>query len=356
MPFTRQQIADAAAAAGLAPEACDRLLAALPDDASSGGALQPARAKPRFDLTHLLWYGGALIVLGAMTLFATLAFAQMGAVALTFTALVYAAVFLVVGDQLWRRGLTTPGGLMVAIAVGMAPMAVFGIQDSLGAWGGGGDPGSYRSFYTWIHGSWVPMELATLVAGAVALVFYRFPFIVAILAFMLWFLSMDLAPLLFHGQELGWEQRRDFSLWFGVGLIVFAWAVDLAASRSDFAFWLHLVAAVTFWGGLTLQDGGSEWTKALYCLINVGLVLLAIFLERRVYAVFGAIGICVYLGYLVVEVFADSLLFPFVLSAIGAAVMASGVMLYPRRQRIAGFIDRTLPAPLKRLRPAHAQG
>ena len=37
-----------------------------------------ADLRPRFDLVHLLWYAGALIVIGAMGLFTTLAFAQLG--------------------------------------------------------------------------------------------------------------------------------------------------------------------------------------------------------------------------------------------------------------------------------------
>src|SRR5215207_9590258 len=53
-----------------------------------------AGAKPSvFDLTHVLWYAGALIVMDAMGLFSTLAFSLMGGAALTVTALVYAALF-----------------------------------------------------------------------------------------------------------------------------------------------------------------------------------------------------------------------------------------------------------------------
>ena len=347
MSFSRDQIAAAATAAGLPQADVARLLAALPAG--------PARAQPRFDLIHLLWYGGALLILGAMTLFATLAFAQMGGVGLTATAIVYAAGFVLAGRHLWHRGLTTPGGLMIAIAVGMAPMAVFGLQEMSDQWGTMGDPGNYRDFYRWVHGSFVPMELATLAAGALALCFFRFPFIVAIMAFALWFLSMDLAPWVFHGQDLSWDQRRDLSLYFGLALMLLAWGVDLAARQADFAFWLHLVGAVTFWGGLTLQDGGSGWAQAAYCAINVGLVLLAVFLGRRVYAVFGMIGIMVYLGHLVADVFADSLLFPFVLTLIGLAVMGAGLWLYPRRHRADLWLDRSLPPALRQLRPAHAR-
>src|SRR5438477_3589879 len=182
---------------------------------------QPATAArdvvpvPKFDAAHLLWYAGALIVIGAMGLFSTLAFSQMGGRALTTTAIVYAVVFTLAGHHLWyRKDLPTPGGLLIAIAVSMAPLAVYGIQDELGWWGKFGNPGTVHDFYTWIKGSWIFMEIAAIAAGVVALRFYRFPFIVSIIAFALWFMSMDLTPWIFGGANLDWETRRQVSVWF----------------------------------------------------------------------------------------------------------------------------------------------
>jgi len=61
-----------------------------------------AAPAPRFDVAHLLWYAGALIVMSAMGLFSTLAFSEMGGVALAVTALVYAAGFIAAGHYLWH--------------------------------------------------------------------------------------------------------------------------------------------------------------------------------------------------------------------------------------------------------------
>ena len=78
---------------------------------------QPA-AGPKFDVVHLLWYAGALVVISAMGLFSTLAFSQMGGPALTATALVYAGLFTAAGHYLWTvKKLRTPGGLLIAVAV-----------------------------------------------------------------------------------------------------------------------------------------------------------------------------------------------------------------------------------------------
>jgi hypothetical protein len=79
-----------------------------------------------------------------------------------------------------------------------------------------------------------------------------------------------------------------------------------------------------------------------------------VFLGRKVYAVFGVIGIAIYLGDLASKVFKDSLLFPFALSAIGVAVIAAGLFYYRRQDKIAAWLDATMPEAIKRLRPVHA--
>jgi hypothetical protein len=97
----------------------------------------------------------------------------------------------------------------------MAPLAVYGIQESYGLWGQFGRPGTVHDFYVWIKGSWVFMEVAAIVAAVIALRFYPFPFIVMIIAFALWFMSMDLTPWIFGRSEFTWEERRAVSMWSG---------------------------------------------------------------------------------------------------------------------------------------------
>lgn len=311
--------------------------------------------RARFDLAHLLWYFGALLVIGAMGMFSTLAFAGMGSGALLVIAIVYAAIFAYGGDYLWRRrDLKIPGGLLITIAVGMAPMAVFAIQDLAGAWAFG-DPGNYKGFFDYVKGGWLPMEIATLICALIAIRFYPFGFITMIAALMLWFMSMDLTPWVAKVTDSSWGLRAKVSMWFGLGLILFAWFVDIRQRRADYAFWLHLSAVLAFWGGMTFQSSDSEVAKFIYCLINIGLMIFGVYLSRRVYAVFGAIGVFVYLGYLSGKLFKDWLLFPFALTAIGVGVIALGLLYHRNSAKIAEAFERHIPDSLKRLRPAAAR-
>jgi len=151
MRYSIDDLRAAAAAGAINSSQLEALLAFL-------GTPQPgpSTSAPKFDVVHLLWYMGALVVISAMGLFSTLAFTKMGGPALAATALVYVALFTAAGHYLWTvRKLRTPGGLLIAIAVSMIPLAVYGVQDSYGAWSQFGKPGTVRDFYVWIKGSWI---------------------------------------------------------------------------------------------------------------------------------------------------------------------------------------------------------
>ena len=109
---------------------------------------------------------------------------------------------------------------------------------------------------------------------------------------------------------------------------------------------------MTFWGGITATSNGTNLDKALYCAMNVIFLGIAVVLGRRVFAVFGALGIAIYLGDLAEKLFRDSLLFPFALSLIGIAIIALGLFLHRRQPTIEAWCDARLPHGMKRLRKA----
>ena len=86
-----------------------------------------------------------------------------------------------------------------------------------------------------------------------------------IIAFVLWFMSMDLTPWIFGRSEFTWDERRIVSLWFGLAVLVVAYVVDRRERGGDFAFWLHLFGLMAFWCGLSLTNSGSEDGQATLC-------------------------------------------------------------------------------------------
>jgi hypothetical protein len=247
-----------------------------------------------------------------------------------------------------------PGGLCIAVAVSLAPLAIYGIQDGFNLWSFS-KPGSYKDFFPYINGSWIYMELGAIVAAGIALRFFPFPFILLIAAVALWFMSMDIVRW-FGSDAVGdWELRRRVSLAFGLLMILVAWTLDLVRARQgDFGFWLHLFGAITLWSALAFSESSTEFGKAVFCLISIGFIALGLFLNRRIYAVLGTIGIAGYLGYLAADVFKEILSFTFALSALGLAIIFLGIAFQRRQRQINAAIERHMPTALRALRPARA--
>jgi hypothetical protein len=68
-----------------------------------------------------------------------------------------------------------------------------------------------------------------------------------------------------------------------------------------------------------------------------------------VFAVFGGIGVAMYLGHLASKVFRDSMLFPLALSLIGLGVVGLGILWQKREEAIARRLRAFLPGPLREL-------
>jgi hypothetical protein len=323
----------------------ERTAAATPPVSTSAA---PAAAQPSFRVTHILYYLGGLIAIGAMSLFMTLGWERFGGWGLLGIALAYGGGGLWLTERLLRRhGLPIPAGLTGAFVVVLVPLAIYGLQVGLGFWAEGRPYAEYHSHIDW---RWLLMELGTLAAGAALLWRYRLPFLVMPVAVTLWYMGMDLAPFLLGDIPMTWALRQFISLWFGLLMVLLAFWVDLRSRHSlDYAFWLYLFGVLTFWGGLTLMNSDSEWGKLGYFAINLAMLGVGAMLGRRVFAVFGGLGAAGYLGHLAHSVFKDSLLFPFALTAIGLGVIGLGILWQRHEARLATRLRVLLPRPLREL-------
>jgi len=341
MNVAKRDLLQAAAECGVSDGQTELLWSAL------AGRQTPST---RFDVPILAYYLGALVVMAAMGWFMTTAWERFGGRGIFLIATAYAGTFAVVGYRLWQReAYRVPGGLLVTLAVWMVPLAIYGLERTTGLWPQW-DPGAYTGYYRWVKGSWFLMESGTIVAGFVALRFVRFPFLTFPIAFAFWYMSMDLAPLLLgrphEGLDGGWlNDRLWVSLGVGLTMLVLSALID-RRTVEDYARWGYLFGLLAFAGGLTvLMRAEPSWVA--YALVNLALMFTAVVLQRRVFLVFGAIGVYVFLAHLAYEVFKDSLMFPFALSILGLAIIYGGAVYQRQSERIESGVRRILFGPAR---------
>lgn len=339
MEITRKNLEDAVSSGIIAEKQAADLWKFLADIGAD---------KPSFRFTHILYYLGGMIAIGAMTLFMNLGWERFGGKGLFLISLAYAGISVFLTEYfLSRKNLKIPAGIMATLAVALVPLGIYGIQVELGFWG----PGMvYRDYHVFIDWRWMFMELVTLAAGAIMLWRYRLPFLVMPVAVTLWYMSMDLVPFIF-GEDRSWELRQMVSMYFGLLMILLAFWIDVRSRKSDkdYPFWIYLFGVIAFWGGLSLLRSESELNKFFYMCINVLMILTGAVLSRRVFVVFGGLGLAGYLGHLSYRVFKDSMIFPFALTAIGLAIVFLGVIWQKHEERITGSLRLFLPQALREL-------
>lgn len=303
-------------------------------------------SEPRFDFTHILYYLGGMLAIGAMTLFMNLGWEAFGGWGIFVISCLYAAGGLQLVRFFKKRNLHVPAGICAVFVVVLTPLAIYGLQRGMGWWV---DDSVYREYHRYIRWNWIFMELATLAAGSVMAWKHRYPFLLMPIAATLWYMSMDLTAMM-TGNRIDRELASLVSIWFGIAHTLLALWVDIRSRNSaDYAFWLYIFGVMTFWCGLSSMEPSGEWSRFCYMLVNLGLMCIGVVLTRRVFVIFGALGITIYLGHLAATIFKDSWFFPISLTLIGLGIVLLGVWWQRHEQEVNAGLQRFLPAPVREL-------
>lgn len=298
---------------------------------------------PQFHFSHVLYYLGGLLAISAVTLYVTRAWDTLVGMPLFLMSSLLFIFGILLTQYFLGKKLRVPAGILSAFSLAVVPLAVYNIQ----VWMGFSplEKYDYADFHYWVNWYWIPMELATVLAGLILLYFYRFSFLLFPVAIVLWYMSMDLWPLLLKLEEFSYQLHAELTMYFGLLTLITAIYVDFKFddNKQDYAFWLYIAGVLIFWGGLTNQNSDSELSKFFYCMINVAMILVSVFLDRRVFAIFGALGVLLYLGHLAFTIFADSLSFPLVLVFLGLIIMALGVTWPRLRKKLLNYFRPYIP-------------
>ncbi|NVK55316.1 MAG: DUF2157 domain-containing protein [Alteromonadaceae bacterium] len=337
MEVTKKNLKDAAAENVISLQQADALYQFL---------VAQTQDVPRFTFTHVLYYLGGLIAIGAMTLFMNLGWESFGGAGIFFISLLYAGVGLQLSNAFSAKNLAIPTGICATFVVCLTPLTIYGLQRWLGVWP---DESVYREYHRYIKWHWLYMELGTLAVGAVVAWKYKYPFLIMPIAVTLWYMTMDITAMV-SGGDPTWELRKFVSLYSGLLMICLALWIDIRAhKKADYAFWIYMFGVIAFWGGLSSQHSDSELSKFIYFCINLFMIGVGVLLVRRVFVVFGALGSCGYLGHLASDVFKDSWLFPAALTIMGFGIIYVGVLWQKHEQAITQKSRSYLPLPLREL-------
>lgn len=309
------------------------------------------RTTSRFEFTTIAYYFGATVVIIAMAWYLSLAWDPSPGWSISLTALIYAAVFGIAGLYL-RASKREPvlGGLLIVVAVCMTPIFIYGIQKQLGLWNTlfPGNPPLDLTGLLQDRNVWNAMvlEAATVTVAALVVRIIRFPFLLVPMLIALWMLV--LAPMGFTWvTEARWEPGWVSCVY---GLVIIAGGVYLdRPGRNPYGFWFHLIGGFAFVFGLFHEHEGGEVVWLIAAIFSLLIIWFSIPTRRRSHAAFGAVGMMIYFLHLSETLFADSMWYPFILTAFGLIVISLGLWYRQKHEAIDRTLMRFTPGLIRKL-------
>ncbi len=308
--------------------------------ASAGAAELPKPAAPsarpesptRITLAGAASYLGGALVMVALLLIPGMNAASLGAGGLFVVAVAYGALFTATGAWLRRKGFNAAGGILATAALVSVPVAVYMAETWAGLWATTTSHLGVDALALAVAGSVFPAAVG--LARKFKFGFLSMPAAVAAAA-VLGILIDALAPgawLMAHARALCGA--------YGLGLLGAAAWLDKRWPGPKYGGWLAGMASFILFGAL-LEWGGTEAARLGVASLYAGLIALGAVIDRRVLAVFGALGVAAYLFHLV-GLWSGSALFPLILIAAGLSFIAGAAVFQKKFPALQAWLKARL--------------
>ena len=250
---------------------------------------------PWSSASFLAYLGGFTILFAVATLL-TLEGSEHGAGRLVLWAAILFLGLSAAAYAAKRTGHHVTAGLLALSAVAGFVVFFGALLDWFGWLSEVDSDSAFGGFRFWF----LVLQLAVVVAAAVALRIFRFPLLTLFLAASSWFFVTDLI-------SNGGNWSAIVTIGFGLALLLAGIAVDDGPSR-PFGFWLHVVAGLTIGGGLLwfFHDGGFDWV--LVAVFSVLYIAIGDRLMRSSWVVLGGWGVLQVASYFATK-WSDQLVF-----------------------------------------------
>ena len=292
----------------------------------------PSETERSFSGVAIAYFIGAIVVLFAFGWFMVDRWKVLGGGGVFALSVAYAGIFLIVAQVMKREGFQIARGVATLLAVGMTPLAMWGLLRWTGLWSPELEAvcGKQVHPFAVCQGQPMAIEFAVVAAALVAMrqmSYSLFMIPIAVVSVTLpERLLREWAPMTgADGALMGWRWVIIASV-----LATVSYLIDRHQRDEDYGQWMWIAAAVATWFGCLMlfqSDASLRWYLAPVSLL---VITASVILRRRVLLVIGLFGVFGFLGWLAFDVFKVTTAFPIVLALIGVSIIILTVWVQKR--------------------------
>ncbi len=300
-------------------------------------SLPSPEAGPGLNPVMVAYSVGAAIVLFAFGWFMVDRWRDLGPPGVLAIAIAFGTVLVIAARMLRTAGFPTAAGWTTVLAVLMAPMAMWALLRLTNLWPA---PTTFfanePTIQSWL---WLTLELTTIAAALVALRFNRFPHLALEIAVAA-ALSVPALAIIVYGSEFGIRYMVEWMLHaVGTGLLAIGYAIHRRGEEKEMSNWFYLVGLTCTSLAWAFGWGDHDSARMALPVVALSALAAAVFLRRRVFFLFGILGVFAWLAYLAFDVFREVASFPVVLATFGISIILLTVLAQRRYPAILALVD-----------------
>lgn len=318
----------------------------------------------RFNLETVLYYGGSLIALGAMTYYMYDLVHSSTYTAILILSIIYSLIFYFSAEYMWKKSNKTPAGLLYILFILSVSYVITVITKMTGLYPKFSQAQLYENFYEASKPALYTIFSLTIFTSIAVLKKRPLSILTLPVVVSLYSLgSLFIPDLLERIVPEKFDSGAIYSFLFSLIALAAAFKTD-KNYIIDYSKWLYIAGALMLYYGFTciandcFNTGKSEFTfQYIQLLFNIILIIMSILLRRKIFLFLGGIGFFTYLVFLEISYFAmfktGSLFNISVIIITGLLAVFAGIAYKNNIEKFENAAEKLIPARYRKALPKY---
>lgn len=308
----------------------------------------------KFNIETVLYYSGSLIALGAMIYYMHDLVTSSTYGFILLLSIIYSLIFFFTANFMWKKGNSTPAGLLYILFALSISYIVLVITKMTGLYPHFSEARQYADFYDASKPALCTIFSAALLCSCLVLKKRPLSILVTpVIASVYSIFLLYIPDLLDKVPFLNDEGGLYYSLIFSFLLLVTAYKKD-RLHRVDYPKWMYLIGSIMFYfsfTGLTytiFDAKGHDYVNTVVLLVfSFIYLILSILLQRKTFLLLGGIGFFSYIVFLETSILSDlkanSFLTITCVILTGLLVVFTGIYYKNNLEKIENSVEKIIP-------------
>ena len=308
-------------------------------------------------VVKVFYYIGGFIMLCAMTSLMSNTIQHSTYAMILLLGTIYAALFLGVGEFLWRKNEKLPAGILYFLFIAAVGFIVMDIEKMTGFFPHFSDMDKIPNYWDLCRCPVIVLSALTIIANTILQKFRPASLLAVPTIFCSYAIFMTIVDFIYGYKNITPKIFFTSNMIFGFGLSIVGFIKDRLA-KADYSKWMYFVGSSGFFMFTmflldTLNIG--VWQDQLICFVlSLIYIFIGLIIQRKPFSIIGIYGVIEYIMYLEfehIDIKHNTTLLTSVVLVTGLIILYAGVLYNKNVDKIRSLIESKLPEKIRQSLP-----